>query len=91
MRIGVRSRCQRQGIGRKLMVYLFNKYPAHLSLDVSTDNDKAVTFYQRIGLMIADTYVTDDKVEFNKFETPEGFSYIEPDFFKYEEKKTPLK
>ena len=45
MRIGVRSKCQRQGIGRKLMAYLFNKYPKHLSLDVSTDNMKAELFY----------------------------------------------
>jgi len=50
MRIGVRSKCQRQGIGRTLMKYLFAKYPNYLSLDVSTDNQKAVQFYQRIGL-----------------------------------------
>ena len=91
MRIGVRSKCQRQGIGRKLMVYLFNKYPKHLSLDVSTDNSKAVSFYHRIGLQVTDTYLSEDKVEFNKFETPKGFTYIEPNFFKIEEKKTPIK
>lgn len=50
MRIGVRAKCQRQGIGRKLMSYLLNKYPNYLSLDVSTDNVKAVQFYSRIGL-----------------------------------------
>jgi ribosomal protein S18 acetylase RimI-like enzyme len=52
MRIGVRARCQRQGIGRKLIEYLFEHYPASLSLDVSTDNLKAVSFYKRVGLVI---------------------------------------
>eukprot|EP00347_Sterkiella_histriomuscorum_P010588 403375701 len=80
MRIGVRSKCQGQGIGRLLMKYLFNKYPNYLSLDVSTDNIKAVQFYSRIGLQIADTYITDDKVEFNKFDTAENFEYIESTF-----------
>lgn len=73
MRIGVRSKCQRQGVGRKLMDYLFNKFPGHLSLDVSTDNVKAVNFYKRVGLVVTDTYLSEEKVEFNKFETPEGF------------------
>ena len=73
MRIGVRSKCQRQGVGRKLMDYLFAKYPGHLSLDVSTDNAKAVNFYKRVGLVVTDTYLSEEKVEFNKFETPEGF------------------
>lgn len=77
MRIGVRSKSQRQGIGRKMMVYLFQRYPKHLSLDVSTDNDKAVQFYSRIGLGIVDTYLSEEKVEFNKFETPQDFVYIE--------------
>lgn len=45
------------------------KFPLHLSLDVSTDNVKAVNFYKRIGLDLVDTYVTDQKVEFAKFET----------------------
>ena len=76
MRIGVRAKCQRQGIGRQLMSYLFEKYPKHLSLDVSTDNEKAVKFYQRCGLMIINTYLSEDKVEFNTFETPEGFKPI---------------
>ena len=82
MRIGVRAKSQRQGIGRKMMVYLFEKYPAHLSLDVSTDNVKAVQFYARIGLEIKDTYLSEEKVEFNKFETPLGFKYIEPEFLR---------
>ena len=52
MRIGVRNKCQRQGIGRKLMSYLFNRYPNHLSLDVSSDNAKAVQFYHKCGLTL---------------------------------------
>lgn len=55
------------------MDYLFEKYPKHLSLDVSTDNVKAVQFYKKVGLTISDTYLSEEKVEFNKFETPEGF------------------
>ena len=73
MRIGVRNKCQRQGIGRKLMTYLFNRYPNHLSLDVSSDNEKAVQFYHKCGLTLVETYLSEDKVEFNKFETPLGF------------------
>jgi GNAT superfamily N-acetyltransferase len=73
MRIGVRSKCQRQGIGRKLMDYLFNKYPKHLSLDVSIDNTKAVSFYLRCGLQVTKTYLSEEKTEFNTFETPKGF------------------
>ena len=73
MRIGVRGKCQRQGIGRMLMNYLFNKYTKHLSLDVSTDNAKAVSFYLRVGLKITNTYLSEEKVEFNTFETPIGF------------------
>ena len=45
MRIAVRSKCQRSGIGKKLMQYLFEKYPFYISLDVSTDNAKALGFY----------------------------------------------
>ena len=56
MRIGVRSRCQRGGIGRRLMNYMFNKYPAHLALEVNADNDKAISFYSRIGLDKTDQY-----------------------------------
>ena len=79
MRIGVRARCQRQGIGRKLLEYLFEQYPAHLSLDVSTDNDKAVNFYHRVGLKIERLYITEEeKVEFACFTTPEDFVYVAP-------------
>ena len=73
MRIGVRSKCQRQGIGRRLMEYLFEKYPKHLSLDVSSENVKAVQFYHKCGLALIETYLSEEKVEFKKFETPEGF------------------
>lgn len=73
MRIGVRAKSQRQGIGRKIMDYLFERYPNHLSLDVSTDNVKAVQFYKKCGLEVTQTYITDEKVEFNSFETPAGF------------------
>jgi len=61
LRIGVRINSQRQGIGRKLVSYLFETYPEHaLSLDVSTDNDKAVRFYRRIGLKIQQLYMSPD-------------------------------
>ena len=76
MRIAVRSKSQRSGIGRKLMEYLFAKYYNYLSLDVSTDNDKAIGFYKRIGLSLVETYLSDDKVEFAKFETPKDFIYL---------------
>jgi ribosomal protein S18 acetylase RimI-like enzyme len=55
------------------MDYLFEKYPNHLSLDVSTDNIKAVNFYHRVGLEVTETYLSEEKVEFNKFETPAHF------------------
>lgn len=58
------------------MDYLFEKYPKHLSLDVSTDNVKAVNFYKRVGLDVTNTYLSEDKVEFNKFETPAGFIHV---------------
>ena len=55
------------------MDYLFTKYPNHLSLDVSSDNVKAVHFYHKCGLALVETYLSEDKVEFKKFETPQGF------------------
>ena len=59
------------------MEYLFENYPAHLSLDVSTDNTKAVGFYKRVGLEIDSIYVTEEsKVEFATFKTPESFKYV---------------
>lgn len=76
MRIAVNSKCQGQGIGFKLMEYLFVNYTAHLELDVSTDNNKAVGFYKRIGLELTKLYVTEEqKIEFATFKTPEGFKY----------------
>lgn len=45
MRIAVRSKCQRHGIGRLLVNWLQANYPAQLELDVSTDNDRAIGFY----------------------------------------------
>lgn len=76
MRIGVRARCQRQGIGRKLMEYLLLSYPVHLNLDVSTDNQKAFAFYHSLGLVIDRTYITEEEqVEFAAFRTPKDFVY----------------
>lgn len=37
---------------------------------------KAVSFYQRVGLVITETYLSEDKVEFNKFETPDTFKHV---------------
>ena len=41
------------------MEFMFNNYPAHLGLDVSTYNTKAVNFYKRVGLEIEKLYVTE--------------------------------
>ena len=41
-----------------------------MSLDVSTDNEKAVLFYHKCGLELVEKYVSEEKVEFAKFETP---------------------
>jgi ribosomal protein S18 acetylase RimI-like enzyme len=73
MRIAVRTKSQRGGIGRRLMNYMFQAYPNYLSLDVSTDNEKAVSFYSRIGLEISKTYLSQEKVEFASFQTPADF------------------
>ena len=79
MRIGVRARCQGQGIGRKLMAFLFETFPAHLKLDVSSDNVNAIGFYHRIGLQVERTYISEqEQIEFVKFATPEDFVYTEP-------------
>ena len=40
-----------------------------LSLEVSTDNEKAISFYARNGLVLTEKYVS-NTVEFAKFETP---------------------
>ena len=41
-----------------------------MSLDVSTDNEKAVHFYRKCGLELVEKYISEEKVEFAKFETP---------------------
>ena len=70
MRIAVRPRCQRHGIGRKLVFFLVENYPQHLELDVSADNQRAIGFYERIGLVVAKRYFSGKpEVEFYKFET----------------------
>ena len=56
MRIAVRSKCQRQGIGRKMMSYLLEKYPNSLSLDVNEENYKAINFYNGLGLLQCEIY-----------------------------------
>jgi len=42
------------------MEYMLITYPAHLELDVSSDNEKAIGFYERIGLVIDRIYVTEE-------------------------------
>ena len=50
-----------------------------MKLDVSTDNTKAIGFYERMGLNIVRTYITEEeKVEFVEFSTPEDFVYVPP-------------
>ena len=72
LRIGVRINSQRQGVGKMMLNYLMQTYPEHaLSLDVSTDNTKAVRFYTKMGLKISSIYLSQpDLVEFALFETP---------------------
>ncbi len=67
MRIAVRSKCQRHGIGRILVGWLRANYPLHLELDVSTDNERAIKFYFKVGLEITRKYISGDKVEFACF------------------------
>lgn len=77
MRIGVRSRCQRQGIGRELMNFMLEKYN-NLSLEVSTDNAQAMDFYQKMKLELSERYTTQEGVEFAKFNTPKGYVFDSP-------------
>ncbi len=71
MRIGVRSKCQRQGIGRKMIAYLLAKYPqGTLSLDVNAENAKAIRFYRGLGLAEQESYQVMGKQAFIKFESP---------------------
>ena len=45
-------------------------HPAHLALDVSTDNEKAIGFYKRMGLQITKIYISGQPpVEFVTFES----------------------
>ena len=76
MRIAVKANCKGQGIGWRLTEDLLVKYPAHFSLDVSTDNVGAIGFYKRLGLEICKVYISEEKkVEFATFKTPDGFTY----------------
>ena len=54
------------------MNFIHQNYPENaLSLDVSTDNDRAVKFYFSVGLKIQNVYHSvPDNVEFAFFETP---------------------
>lgn len=60
---------------------MLSEYPAHLNLDVSTDNTKAINFYHRVGLHVNRTYVTEEeKIEFVEMGTPEDFVYTAPSY-----------
>ena len=45
MRIAVALNCQRQGIGRLLVGKLLNESDGKMSLEVTKENEKAVSFY----------------------------------------------
>ncbi len=68
------------------MAYLFEKYPRHLALDVSTDNIKAELFYLKCGLNLVEKYISEEKVEFAKFETP--LNFVPFKIYNTEEKKS---
>ena len=53
------------------MNYLLEEHPLHvLTLDVSTDNERANTFYKSFGLQAANIYLSmPDEVEFAFFES----------------------
>ena len=70
MRIGVRIKNQRLGVGRQLLDFMLAGYQK-LSLEVSSDNEKAVGFYKKVGLELTEYFTTKDGVEFAKFSTPE--------------------
>jgi ribosomal protein S18 acetylase RimI-like enzyme len=41
------------------MTYLFEKYPQQISLDVTTDNEKAALFYNKCGLELFEKYISE--------------------------------
>ena len=51
--------CQGQGIGKKLMEYLINRYEK-LSLSVYKQNEKAVSFYKNSGFKIVTEQENED-------------------------------
>lgn len=53
-----------------LVNWLLDHFENKLSLEVTSDNDKAVNFYYGIGLLLTDQYITKDGVEFFKFTSP---------------------
>ena len=70
MRIAVRAKSQRQGIGRKMIAYLLEKFPDSIALDVNVENQKAIDFYTKIGLSLSEKYKVMDRTGFVTFETP---------------------
>jgi len=68
MRIGVRNKNQRMGIGKAIMEYLARNFDS-IQLEVSSDNDKAVRFYERFGLQNIGTYFTESGTEFIEFKS----------------------
>ena len=72
MRIAVRQNCQRKGLGKLLINELKNISENKLSLEVTTDNDKAINFYIRIGLIQTELYETQEGIEFSKFMSEEA-------------------
>ena len=54
------------------MDFIFKNYPDHpMTLDVSTENSKALKFYFNCGLKIREIYLScPDSVEFALYETP---------------------
>ena len=86
MRICVRTRCQRQGIGRRVMEYLMSLHET-LALDVAADNETAVRFYRRIGMREEADYVSEEGVRFFKFVVAKAEFKWAPAAAQREEKK----
>jgi ribosomal protein S18 acetylase RimI-like enzyme len=66
-RIGVIKTFQRKGVGRLLIQWLLDHFEQKLSLEVTSDNEKAIKFYYGIGLILTEEYTTKEGVEFFKF------------------------